>query len=78
MIDQLAKQLVQDIQGFLNAGEKPEADKIKSLLEAKLRQLDLVTREEFDAQVAVLARTRKLLEDLEKEISELSDSADTP
>ena len=32
--------------------------------------MDLVTREEFDLQVSVLARTRKKLEDLEQAISE--------
>ena len=33
--------------------------------------MDLVTREEFDIQVAVLARTRKKLEDLETILSSL-------
>jgi BMFP domain-containing protein YqiC len=33
--------------------------------------LDLVTREQFDAQTKVLARTRKKLEDLEKQIDVL-------
>jgi BMFP domain-containing protein YqiC len=33
--------------------------------------MDLVTREEFDVQSAVLARTREKLEKLEKQIAEL-------
>lgn len=36
-----------------------------------LDKLDLVTREEFDTQKNVLARTRKKLEALEKHIKEL-------
>ena len=36
-----------------------------------LSKLDLVTREEFDAQTKVLARTREKLEALEKQVSDL-------
>jgi BMFP domain-containing protein YqiC len=46
---------------------------IRTLLEGTLAKLDLVTREEFDAQTKVLARTREKLEQLEKTISELED-----
>ncbi|MEO1963331.1 MAG: accessory factor UbiK family protein, partial [Cycloclasticus sp.] len=35
-------------------------------------KLDLVTREEFDTQNAVLARTREKLDSLEKIIAELT------
>lgn len=36
-----------------------------------IRKLDLVTREEFEVQEAVLARTREKLEALEKKLEEL-------
>ncbi|PAV25446.1 hypothetical protein C8D92_104192 [Tamilnaduibacter salinus] len=36
-----------------------------------LSRLDLVTREEFDAQQAVLLRTREKVEALEKRVAEL-------
>ena len=46
---------------------KDEAEKaLKAVLGAQLQKLDLVTREEFDAQARVLARTREKLEELEK------------
>lgn len=44
---------------------------IRSLVEASLQKMDLVTREEFDTQVAVLARSRSKIESLEKQVSEL-------
>ncbi|NOX44081.1 MAG: accessory factor UbiK family protein [Gammaproteobacteria bacterium] len=44
---------------------------IKALLQNKFSKLDLVTREEFDIQCAVLQRTREKLEVLEKKVSEL-------
>ena len=47
----------------------------RSVLQAGLGKLDLVTREEFDVQRAVLARTREKLEALEKQLAELADAA---
>ncbi len=44
---------------------------IRSAVEASLSHLNLVTREEFDVQVKVLARTRAKLEALEKQVAEL-------
>ena len=44
---------------------------IRSAVEASLSHLNLVTREEFDVQAKVLARTRAKLEALEKQIEEL-------
>ena len=44
---------------------------IHSILQSSLGQLDLVTREEFDAQVQVLQRTRQKLQALERQLDEL-------
>ena len=44
---------------------------LRIVLQASLSKLDLVTREEFDVQARVLARTREKLDKLEKTISEL-------
>lgn len=43
----------------------------RSAMESALARMDLVTREEFDVQVAVLARTREKLEALERRVAEL-------
>ena len=42
----------------------------RSVLRAGLGKLDLVTREEFEVQEAVLARTREKLEALEERLKE--------
>ena len=47
---------------------------MKSILTATLQKADLVTREEFEVQKAVLAKTRAKLEALEKQLEELSTS----
>ena len=46
----------------------------KSLLQSALIRLDVVSREEFDAQAAVLKRTRERLEALEAKIAYLDDN----
>jgi len=52
----------------------PAADiekNVKAMLQGGLARLDLVTREEFDTQARVLARTREKLERLETRVVEL-------
>ena len=49
---------------------------IRAVLEAAFERMDLVTREEFDAQSALLARTREKLEQLEQKMSELEQEAE--
>ena len=46
--------------------------KVKAVLQAKLSQLDFVSREEFDVQTQVLAKTRAKLDELERRVAELS------
>ncbi|MGY2292376.1 accessory factor UbiK family protein [Pseudomonas sp. SDO528_S397] len=44
---------------------------LKALLQSGFSKLDLVSREEFDSQMVVLARTRARLESLEAKVAEL-------
>lgn len=44
---------------------------IRAMLTSALSRMDLVTREEFDVQTAVLARTRSRLEELEQQVKAL-------
>lgn len=51
---------------------RPEFEaQFKALLQGALSRLDVVSREEFDSQMLVLARTRARLEALEARVSEL-------
>lgn len=74
MIDQLAKELLSKLpqgpEAFSELKNDGEA-KMRVLLESSLRKLNLVSREEFDAQQAVLERSRAKIEQLEQQISEL-------
>lgn len=55
-------------------GQSPAGDiekNLRAVLQSIFTKLDLVTREEFDVQQAVLLRTREKLEALEAKVSAL-------
>ena len=55
------------------AGLKGEVDKnLRSLLQSAIARLDMVSREEFDAQTEILQRTRSRVIDLETELEDLT------
>ncbi|MBL4729330.1 MAG: accessory factor UbiK family protein [Gammaproteobacteria bacterium] len=60
------------------AGEVREElrTKIEQLLKNSFAGLDLLSREEFDAQRAALERAEKHIKELEKSLSELSEKID--
>lgn len=62
----------------LKDGSEPVFEQLdrtaKSLLQSALTRLDVVSREEFDAQTDVLKRTRERLEALEKQLAEVNDN----
>ena len=56
------------------AGLADEVDRnARQLLQSALRRLDFVSREEFDAQAAILARLRGKLTALESEVAALAE-----
>ena len=70
-IDQLARRLAESVpDGIRTLGEDLEKN-FRSVLRASLSKLDLVTREEFEVQEAVLKRTREMLEKMESRLEEL-------
>ena len=66
-IQQAVKLVPDDMTRFQEDVEK----NLKSALQAAFSKMELVSREEFDIQAELLSRTRALLEELEKKISEL-------
>lgn len=70
-IEQIAEQISNAIPPSVKNIADNVEEKVKAVVQAKLSQLDVVSREEFDVQTQVLARTRAKLEQLEKEIEAL-------
>jgi BMFP domain-containing protein YqiC len=70
-LDELARKLADAVPPGLAALKADLEQNFKSVLQAGLAKLDLVTRQEFDIQAAVLQRSRERLEALEKRIAAL-------
>lgn len=70
-IEGLARKLAESLPDSLRAVREDIETNFRSVLKSGLTRLDLVTREEFEVQEAVLARTREKLEALERRLAEL-------
>ena len=70
-IDDLARRLSNLVPPGLREGRDELQQNFRSVLQSGLAKLDLVTREEFEVQRAVLLRTREQLEALQRTVAEL-------
>jgi len=75
-VDQLAERLGQLLPPELQQIREDVHEKIRASLQDYFSRLDLVSREEFDIQSAVLQRTREKLDALEQRLAELEQSLD--
>jgi hypothetical protein len=71
LIDELSEHLSASLPSGFRALQADFSKNFRASLEAGLSKLDLVTREEFDVQSAVLARTREKLTRLEQQLKAL-------
>ncbi len=74
-LDELARKLADSVPGNIKSMREDMERNFKSMLQSTLARMDLVTREEFDVQLAVLARTREKLEALEARLASLEENA---
>ena len=74
-LDGLARRLSDLVPSALQPAREELCTAFKSALQSGLNALHLVTREEFDVQCALLARTRAKLEELERTLSSLNTEA---
>ena len=69
MIKDFVQQLQQELGHLADAGQASSKRELELALQATLAKFNLVTRTEFDAQAAVLQRTRQKLEALEQQLA---------
>ena len=74
LIDDLARRLAGSVPESVSALRRDLEQNFKGVLQGGLAKFDLVTREEFDVQTAVLKRTREKLAVLEKRLADLEGS----
>ena len=70
-LDDMVNRLFDSLPDGLRDLKQDTARNLRAALHTTLSKMDLVTREEFDIQQGVLARTRAKLEALEKQVTEL-------
>ncbi len=70
-IDELARRLLESLPPALRGVQQDVEANFRAVLRSALGRLDLVTRDEFDAQTKVLERTRAKAEWLETRLAEL-------
>jgi ubiquinone biosynthesis accessory factor UbiK len=75
-IDDLARRLLEQVPPALRAVQQDLEAGFRAVLRERLSQLDLITRDEFEAQSRVLERTRARLEALEARLAALEGSSE--
>lgn len=73
--EELAKKLYAALPTGVQSIEQDIQLKFKEVLQSAFSRMELVTREEFDVQVKVLARTREKVELLQEQLDNLAKAA---
>lgn len=73
-IDELARRLVESLPAGLRSARDELEQNFRSVLRTAIGKLDLVTREEFEVQQLVLARTREKLESIAARLEEMEEA----
>ena len=72
-LEELSRRISSLIPGDVKHMQDDVESNIHSLLQTSLAKMNLVSREEFDVQSAVLQRTREKLEQLEQQVEQLKE-----
>ena len=70
-LDDLARRLAESVPESVRAFGRDMESNFKAVLQAQLSKLDLVTRQDFDVQAAILERTQGQLAALEARLKDL-------
>ena len=73
-IDEIVRRLVESVPPGIRAVQQDLESNFRAVLRSSLTKLDLVSRDEFDAQMRVLERTRARLEELERKVAAMEGS----
>jgi ubiquinone biosynthesis accessory factor UbiK len=76
-IEEIVRRLLERVPPALRSVQDDLESNFRAVLRERLSRLDLVSRDEFDAQARVLERTRAQLEALEARLTTLESGAST-
>ena len=74
IIDELSQKLSNSLPPGVGRMKDEVEEQFRLVLARSFEKMNLVTREEFDAQTAVLKRTREKLEQLQEQVTQLEQS----
>lgn len=77
-LDDLARRLAEAMPPGLHELQLDMEKNLRAALESAMSRLDLVSREEFEVQRAVLARSRQKIEALEAQVAKLEEKLHSP
>ena len=77
-IDEIVRRLLESVPPAVRGVQQDLESNFRAVLRATLGRLDLVTREEFDAQTKVLERTRAKADALEARLATLESAMAPP
>ncbi len=72
-IDALIERIISSLPKDVILAKQDLEKNLKAAISAGLSKMELVTREEYDVQVALLQRTREKLETLERKLADLEE-----
>ena len=72
-IETLVQKIIAAVPTDLRQAKVDMEKNLKAIISAGLAKMDLVTREEFDVQAELLARTRTALEKIQRHLTELEE-----
>jgi len=70
-LDELARRLAESVPESVRAFGRDLEGNFKAVLQAQLSKLDLISRQEFDVQAAILDRTQAKLTAMEARLKEI-------
>ncbi|EAR22587.1 ubiquinone biosynthesis accessory factor UbiK [Nitrococcus mobilis] len=76
-LDELARRFTESLPPGMREFQQEVERNIRATMQSAFARMDLITRDEFDAQAKTLARTRTRLQELEKQVAALETTLKT-
>lgn len=76
-LDELARRFTESLPPGMREFQQEVERNVRATMQSAFARMDLITRDEFDAQAKTLARTRARLQELEKQVAALESSLKT-
>lgn len=77
-LDELARRFSESLPPGMREFQQEVEKNVRAAMQSAFARMDLITRDEFDAQAKTLARTRARLQELEKQVAVIESALQSP